>query len=138
MSFGKLLSIAAAALVWSVCAAPSCYAQLQEPPELLKRLWPFFQTQHPVPLLPAEEPAATEEEEGGEKEKRRLIAPFVQTKVDINNCTLLQLQNLPGIDASTAARIMAGRPYRNFADLERDGIPLNVVNGLRRTVEFGR
>jgi hypothetical protein len=33
---------------------------------------------------------------------------------------------------------MAGRPYRNFEDLERDGVPLNVVSGLRGKISFGR
>ena len=58
--------------------------------------------------------------------------------VDINNCTLEQLQNLPGVNASMGARLMAGRPFRSFDDLSRDGIPLNVVEGLRGVITFGR
>ncbi|REK12077.1 MAG: hypothetical protein DWQ37_13420 [Planctomycetota bacterium] len=137
MALGKLLFVATAAAAIACSAAGACYAQLPEPPELLKRLWPFFRQQHPAPLAPAADERPTAGEEGEEKD-RPLIAPFKPTKVDINNCTLLQLQALPGVTASSAARIMAGRPYRNFADLERDGIPLNVVRGLRGSVEFGR
>lgn len=122
--------IGTAVVAIALLGAPACLAQLPEPPELLVRLWPFFRVEHPVPLLP--EPPTQD----GER-KERLIAPFARTKVDINNCTLSELQRLPGVTASQAARIMAGRPYRNFADLERDDIPMSVVRGLRSAIVFG-
>lgn len=58
-------------------------------------------------------------------------------KIDINHCTLAELQGLPGVDASTGARLMAGRPFRDFDDLSRDGIPLNVIDQIRPLVTFG-
>jgi hypothetical protein len=130
MSCERKCLIGAAVVAIALASAPVCRAQLPEPPELLVRLWPFFRVEHPVPLLP------TLPTEGPEK-KERLIAPFVQTKIDINNCTLAELQRLPGVTPSQAARIMAGRPYRNFADLERDDIPLTVVRRLRGSIVFG-
>jgi Helix-hairpin-helix motif len=138
MSPRKMCLIVSVVLTLAMTAAPACLAQYPPPPELLLRLWPLYRTTRPVPLLPEEQRTGEGSEEGDQKKDRPLIAPFKPTKVDINNCTLAQLQNLPGVNASTAARIMAGRPYRNFADLERDEIPLNVVRGLRGAIEFGR
>jgi len=134
MRFKKTLLMVALVLVASGLAAPVCFGQLQKPPELLLRLWPFFRSTRPVPLLPEPEVQPTEE---GEK-KRPLIAPFIPRKVDINNATLSDLQNLPGVGPSMGAHIMAGRPYSNFDDLLRDGVPQNVVQGLKDKITFGR
>jgi DNA uptake protein ComE-like DNA-binding protein len=65
------------------------------------------------------------------------VAPFVPGKININTCSLADLQDLPGVSPAMGAHILAGRPYRNFADLERNGVPLNVVTGLRKVVTFG-
>lgn len=61
----------------------------------------------------------------------------VSTKIDINHCSLEDLQNLPGVGAAMGGHIMAGRPYRDFDDLSRDGVPLNVVDQIRSLVRFG-
>ena len=58
-------------------------------------------------------------------------------KIDLNNCTLEQLQNLPGVGAAMGAHIMAGRPYRTFDDLARDGVPLNTIEQIRELVTVG-
>jgi DNA uptake protein ComE-like DNA-binding protein len=58
-------------------------------------------------------------------------------KIDLNSCTLEQLQNLPGVGAAMAAHIMAGRPYQNFDDLARDGVPLSTINQIRPLVKVG-
>lgn len=123
--------VAALAVLVTATVTTASFAQLREQPELLRRLWPFGRQQRPVPLLPAaSEPAAEEE--------RPLIAEFVPRKIDINSATLSELQRLPGVNPSMGTRMFVGRPYRNFADLERDGIPLNVVQGLRGRIIFGR
>jgi DNA uptake protein ComE-like DNA-binding protein len=59
-------------------------------------------------------------------------------KIDVNSCTLEELQNLPGVGAAMGAHIMAGRPYRDFDDLSRDGVPLSTVDQIRAQVSFGR
>jgi competence protein ComEA len=69
--------------------------------------------------------------------ERPLVAPFVPGKININTCTLAEIQALPGVSPAMGAHILAGRPYRNFQDLERDGVPLNVVARLRGVVTFG-
>lgn len=58
-------------------------------------------------------------------------------KIDLNTCTLEQLQNLPGVGAAMGAHIMAGRPYRNFDDLARDGVPLSTIDRIRSLVKVG-
>ena len=122
--------VAGAAILLAAMMAGESFAQLQQQPELVRRLWPFGQLhRRPVPQLPQENQVALK--------RRSLVAPFVVRKVDINSCSLAELQDLPGVGPSTGARILAGRPYRNFGDLERMGIPLNVVIGLRGKIVFG-
>jgi DNA uptake protein ComE-like DNA-binding protein len=133
MRWQKILFITTAIALALAAAAPSCLAQIQQPPELLVRLWPFFRSTRPVPLLPQDKLDATEEGEP----KKPLFAPFPRRKLDINSASFFELQNLPGIDSSTAAHIMAGRPYDNADDLLRDGIPQNVVQRLKEVVDFG-
>ncbi len=58
-------------------------------------------------------------------------------KIDLNTCTLEQLQNLPGVGAAMGAHIMAGRPYRTFDDLVRDGVPLSTIEQIRPLVTVG-
>jgi len=130
-SLRKTCLIGGIALVLASAMATVSYAQLREQGVLLRLLWPFGRQQPPVPLAP-ESTDATDEGE------RPLIAPFVVSKIDINTCTLQQLQSLPGVSASLGARLFAGRPYRDYQDLQRDGVPLNVVQGLRGKVTFSR
>jgi hypothetical protein len=117
-----------AALLLSL-AAPACRADIQPVPEVLVRLWPFFRSARPVVLLP--------ENENPVEKRRVLVAPYVPRKVDINSASFSELQDLPGVSSSMAARIFAGRPYRNVQDLERNGIPLDVVQDLATQVTFG-
>lgn len=132
----KICRISAFALLVVGVTAAASFGQLQKQPELLRRLWPFGRQQQPVPLLAKQPLEPAPQPVKAAKRERRLIAPFVATKIDINLCTLEQLQNLPGVGPALGAHIMAGRPYRDFEDLERDGVPLNVVQGLRSKVTF--
>ena len=72
-----------------------------------------------------------------QKRVPRIPARASIAKIDVNSCTLEQLQNLPGVGASLGAHLMAGRPYRDFDDLVRDGVPLSTVEQLRTRVSFG-
>lgn len=72
-----------------------------------------------------------------EQQVARQRRPRPANKIDINNCTLEQLQNLPGVGAAMGGHIMAGRPYRNFDDLARNGVPLNTIERLRPLITMG-
>jgi competence protein ComEA len=50
--------------------------------------------------------------------------------IDLNSASLEALQTLPGITADYARKIAAGRPYRDRSDLERAGLPREVVERL--------
>jgi DNA uptake protein ComE-like DNA-binding protein len=127
----KTCLIGGIALVLASAMATVSYGQLREQGVVLRLLWPFGRQQPPVPLAPESTDAAGDGE-------RPLIAPFVVRAIDINTCTLQQLQSLPGVSAALGAHIFAGRPYRDYQDLQRDGVPLNVVQGLRGKVTFSR
>jgi len=43
------------------------------------------------------------------------------TKIDINTATREELMTLPGIDGDMADKIIAGRPYKNMAQLKTKG-----------------
>lgn len=49
------------------------------------------------------------------------IVEGLKTKgpLNINRATTTQLETLPGIDSASADRIVAGRPYKNSAELFR-------------------
>lgn len=129
-ALSRIIAKAASAILLLAAFAPVCYGQIQKPPSLLVRLWPMFRSTRPSVQLPERVPTAVEQ-------RRPLVAPYVPRKLDINSASFSDIQNLPGITSSMAARIFAGRPYRNLNDLRADGIPLNVAAGLEGQVVFG-
>ena len=58
-------------------------------------------------------------------------------KVDINNATAAQLENLPGIGSATAKKIIAGRPYTVVGDLAKAGVPARTIQGITPLVMVG-
>ena len=46
----------------------------------------------------------------------------VRGKIDVNSASSEDLQKLPGVDASTADKIIAGRPYTSKGELLSKGI----------------
>jgi competence protein ComEA len=53
------------------------------------------------------------------------------TKVDLNTATEKELEDLPGVGAATAEKIIAGRPYSSVADLEKAGIPAKTIAEIK-------
>lgn len=52
--------------------------------------------------------------------------------VNVNTATVVQLRSVPGIGATRAAQIVAGRPYEQVDDLERiAGIGGKTLDSLR-------
>jgi DNA uptake protein ComE-like DNA-binding protein len=64
-------------------------------------------------------------------------ASSTAAKVDINNATQTQLENLPGIGASTAKKIIAGRPYTVVGDLAKAGVTAKQIQGITPLVIVG-
>lgn len=126
----KLIWLAIVGLLLPVASA---WGQIRQEPNMLKRMWPLGRKWHPAPQWTDADVLAA-----SRRGRWPLIAPPVaRGKVDINNCRLEDLQNLPGVDAAMGSHIMAGRPYRDYDDLSRDGVPLNVVERLRGQITFG-
>jgi competence protein ComEA len=55
-------------------------------------------------------------------------------KVDLNTATAAQLEDLPGIGAASAKKIIAARPFKSVADLSRAGISATEVNKISSLV----
>ncbi len=60
-------------------------------------------------------------------------------KLNLNDrtVTIEQIRRLPGVGVVWAPKILAGRPYRTFGDMARDGIPFSTIDALSRSVELG-
>jgi competence protein ComEA len=54
--------------------------------------------------------------------------------IDLNSASLTDLETLPGVGASTAKKIVAGRPYQSIDDLKSAGISQSVINKIKPLV----
>jgi competence protein ComEA len=84
---------------------------------------------------PAAKPDAKARPDGKATARPRPVP--AANKLDLNSCTLEQLQNLPGVGPAMGGHIMAGRPYRTFDDLARNGVPLNTIERIKPLVVLG-
>ncbi|HEY6356600.1 MAG TPA: helix-hairpin-helix domain-containing protein [Vicinamibacterales bacterium] len=63
--------------------------------------------------------------------------PAAPAKVDINNATEKDLENLPGVGSTTAKKIIAGRPYAVVGDLAKAGVSAKVIQNVTPLVIVG-
>jgi hypothetical protein len=64
-------------------------------------------------------------------------APSATAKVDLNNASAQELEELPGVGKSTAKKIVAGRPYSSVADLSKAGVSKKTIDKLTPLVTVG-
>ncbi|GAA5532157.1 ComEA family DNA-binding protein [Deinococcus aluminii] len=65
------------------------------------------------------------------------VQPLISGRVNLNSASLEQLEALPKVGPSLAARIVAGRPYRSLADLDRvKGVGPSTLQALTPLVTF--
>lgn len=57
--------------------------------------------------------------------------------VDLNSASQKQLEDLPGVGAATAKKIIAGRPYSSVQDLSRAGVPAKTITAITPMVTVG-
>jgi hypothetical protein len=50
--------------------------------------------------------------------------------IDLNTASLAELETLPAITPDYARKIVAGRPYTSMSDVERAGIPRQVLEQI--------
>jgi len=59
------------------------------------------------------------------------------TKIDINSATQAELEQLPGVGAATAKKIVAGRPYQSVSDLSKAGVSKKTIDKITPLVSVG-
>jgi DNA uptake protein ComE-like DNA-binding protein len=57
--------------------------------------------------------------------------------VDLNSASQKQLEDLPGIGAATAKKIIAGRPYSSVQDLSKAGVSAKTIQKITPLVTVG-
>jgi len=58
--------------------------------------------------------------------------------VDINSATQKELENIKGVGAATAKKIIAGRPYTSVDELSKAGLSAKAVEALKPLVTVGK
>jgi len=61
-----------------------------------------------------------------------------KARVDVNSADVKTLETLPGIGPTIADRIVAGRPYKNAADLSKvKGLSKSKVDAIQDQITYG-
>jgi competence protein ComEA len=58
-------------------------------------------------------------------------------KVDLNSASEKDLEELPGVGAATAKKIIAGRPYSSASDLSKAGVSAATIKKITPLTTFG-
>ncbi len=66
------------------------------------------------------------------------VAHERHAKVDVNHASEQELEALPGIGATYAKKIIAGRPYHNEADLLKADLPQTTIDKVKHSIRFGK
>jgi hypothetical protein len=58
-------------------------------------------------------------------------------KVDVNSASEADLERLPGVGRSTAAKIISHRPYTKLAELKNAGLSPRKIDAIRESIVVG-
>ena len=58
-------------------------------------------------------------------------------KLDLNTASLVQLQQLPGLNQDIAKKIIAGRPYKSVDELQKVGLSKPTIDQLAPMLTVG-
>ncbi len=72
------------------------------------------------------------------KAAKSSVADAPTGPVDLNKATEAQLEELPGIGAANAKKIIAGRPYKTVNDLSKAGLPAATINKISSLVSVAQ
>jgi hypothetical protein len=67
-----------------------------------------------------------------------LAAKAKAPKVDLNTASQKELEDLPGVGAATASKIIAGRPYSKVSDLEKAGVAKSTIDKIQKLVTVSK
>jgi len=87
------------------------------------------------PAAEKSETKPAEKSSSGKSEAKPAVSSGA--KVDLNNASEKELEELPGVGAATAKKIIAGRPYASVDDLAKAGVGKSTIEKLRSQVTIG-
>ena len=74
---------------------------------------------------------------GGQAAKAAQTKGAPAAPVNLNSASQSELETIPGVGASTAKKIIAGRPYAAVADLANAGVPKSTLDKIASMVIVG-
>ena len=81
--------------------------------------------------------AAEKPEKKSSKDKAPPGVPTTSSLVNLNASSQKELEDLPGVGAATAKKIIAGRPYSSVEDLAKAGVSKSTIGKIRSLVVAG-
>jgi competence protein ComEA len=86
----------------------------------------------------AEKPAAERKEKKSTRSESKVAATSASGgPVNLNTASQKELEDLPGVGAATAKKIIAGRPYSSVDDLAKAGVSKRTISKIGSLVTVG-
>ena len=68
---------------------------------------------------------------------KSLVSVAAENKIDLNTASAKELEELPGVGKVTADKIIANRPYKSVAELEKAGMSAKEISKVDALVSVG-